>query len=55
MVYNMRAMLALTCDPSAPNAPGAVRELKVSARAYLRQRLKSESDATRSDSRHDSG
>ncbi|SAL34623.1 hypothetical protein AWB69_03185 [Caballeronia udeis] len=47
MVYNMRAMMALTCDPFAPNAPGAVRELKVSARAYLRQRLKSKSDVMR--------
>jgi AcrR family transcriptional regulator len=55
MIYNMRAMMALTCEPFAPNAPGAVRELKISARAYLRQRLKSKSDATRSDSRHDSG
>ncbi|MGF6754769.1 AcrR family transcriptional regulator [Paraburkholderia sp. GAS42] len=55
MIYNMRAVLALTCDPSAPNAPGAVRELKASTRAYLRQRLNSKSDAMRQDSRHDSG
>ena len=47
MIYNMRAMMSLTFDPVAPNAPGAIRELKVSARAYLRQRLKSKSDATR--------
>jgi hypothetical protein len=47
MIYNMRAMLALTCDPFAPNAPGATRELKVSARAYLCQRLKSRSNAMR--------
>lgn len=47
MIYNMRAMMALTCDPFAPNAPGAIRELKLSARAYLHQRLNSKSEATR--------
>ncbi len=42
MLYNMRAMMALTFDPAAPNAPGAMNELKISARAYLAHRLKPE-------------
>ena len=40
MLYNMRTMNALTFDPTAPNAPGAVNELKASARLYLASRLK---------------
>jgi AcrR family transcriptional regulator len=40
MIYNMRAMMALTFDPSAPNAPGALAELRKAARIYLRERLK---------------
>jgi AcrR family transcriptional regulator len=42
MLYNMRAMMALSFDPAAPNAPGAINELKTSARGYLVQRLKPE-------------
>jgi AcrR family transcriptional regulator len=45
MLYNMRAMMALTFDPAAPNAPGAKNELKTSVRAYLSQRLKPETEA----------
>ena len=40
MLYNMRAMNALTFDSTAPNAPGAVNELKASVRIYLASRLK---------------
>jgi AcrR family transcriptional regulator len=40
MFYNMRAMRALTSDPTAPNAPGASNELRASVRAYLAHRLK---------------
>jgi AcrR family transcriptional regulator len=40
MLYNMRTMMALTFDPAAPNAPGAINELRASVRAYLVDRLK---------------
>ncbi len=40
MFYNMRAMRALTSDPTAPNAPGARDELRTSVRVYLAHRLK---------------
>ena len=39
MIYNMRAMKALTSDPTAPNAPGAIGELRTMVRAYLAHRL----------------
>ncbi|UVK38772.1 TetR/AcrR family transcriptional regulator [Mesorhizobium sp. AR10] len=42
MLYNMRTMMALTFDPAAPNAPGAINELRSSVRAYLVNRLKPE-------------
>ena len=47
MLYNMRAMIALSFDPAAPNAPGAINELKTSARGYLAQRLKPEGSSAR--------
>jgi AcrR family transcriptional regulator len=41
MLYNMRTMNALTFEASAPNAPGAVNELRSSVRIYLTERLRS--------------
>jgi AcrR family transcriptional regulator len=42
MLYNMRTMMALSFDPAAPNAPGAINELKASVSTYLVNRLKPE-------------
>jgi AcrR family transcriptional regulator len=39
MLYHMRAMMSLTIDPEAVNAPGAAEELRTSVRAYLTARL----------------
>jgi AcrR family transcriptional regulator len=39
MLYHMRAMMAMTFDPDAPNAPGALEELRISVRSYLAARL----------------
>jgi AcrR family transcriptional regulator len=39
MLYHMRAMMAMTFDPDAPNAPGAPEELRLSVRSYLATRL----------------
>jgi AcrR family transcriptional regulator len=39
MLYHMRAMMALTVDPEAVNAPGAAEELRTCVRAYLTGRL----------------
>jgi hypothetical protein len=39
MLYHMRAMMAMTFDPDAPNAPGAPEELRISVRSYLAARL----------------
>jgi hypothetical protein len=38
----MRTMMALTFDPAALNAPGAINELRSSVRACLVNRLKPE-------------
>jgi hypothetical protein len=39
MLYHMRAMMAMTFDPDAPNAPGAPEELRTSVRSWLAARL----------------
>jgi AcrR family transcriptional regulator len=39
MLYNMRTMMALTFDPAAPRAPGAINELRTSVQIYLSSRL----------------
>ncbi len=39
MLYNMRTMNALTFEAAALNAPGAINELRISARTYLGSRL----------------
>jgi AcrR family transcriptional regulator len=39
MLYHMRAMMAITFDPDAPNVPGAPEELRISVRSYLAARL----------------
>jgi AcrR family transcriptional regulator len=39
MLYNMRAVMNMTFDPTAAKAPGAMAELRLSARIYLVSRL----------------
>ena len=39
MLYHMRAIMAMTFDPNAPNAPGAPEELRISVRSWLAARL----------------
>jgi AcrR family transcriptional regulator len=39
MLYSMRAIMHMTFDPTAANAPGAIGELRLSARSYLISRI----------------
>ena len=39
MLYHMRAIMAMTFDPNAPNAPGVPEELRISVRSWLAARL----------------
>jgi AcrR family transcriptional regulator len=39
MLYNMRAIMNMTFDPTAAKAPGALGELRLSARIYLVNRI----------------
>lgn len=39
MIYTMRAIMNMTFDPNAPNAPGAAAELRSLARSYLVGRI----------------
>jgi AcrR family transcriptional regulator len=39
MLYSMRAIMNMTFDPTAANAPGAIGEVRLSARSYLVSRI----------------